>query len=95
MKRGKGGVAPCNIEVASWDQVPRLEVPEGERLVAQVATGTCRRCQVDMDEQLAAMPEEADEAERALALIPKRSPRISCTRIGTCQTMARGEHSCR
>ena len=27
LKRGKGGVAACNIEVAAWDEVPAFSPP--------------------------------------------------------------------
>jgi len=69
LKRGAAGVAPCNIEVHMWDEVPALEVPEQNLLVAERASGTCRRCQVDMDEQRDALPEGAEET----AIVPKRS----------------------
>ena len=49
LKRGKDGVAACNIEVHQWDALPPLAPPDG---VAGCCSGTCLRCQKDMDEQL-------------------------------------------
>ena len=41
LKRGKDGVAACNVEVATWDELPPLDAPDG---VALCCSGTCRRC---------------------------------------------------
>jgi len=49
LKRGHDGVAACNVEVSKWDELPPLEAADG---VATCCSGTCLRCQKDMDEQL-------------------------------------------
>ena len=48
LKRGKDGVAACNVEVSQWDGLPQLGAQDG---VALCCAGTCLRCQRDMDEQ--------------------------------------------
>jgi hypothetical protein len=68
LKAGGAGVALCNVAVASWDELPPLECSEEEVLIAQSYTGKCRVCQVDIDEQYRAQPDE----ERAV-IVPKRS----------------------
>ena len=55
LKHGKDGVAACNVEVADWDDMPPLEARDG---VATCCSGTCLRCQRDMDEQLQNQVEE-------------------------------------
>ena len=49
LRHGRSGVAACSVEVSSWDEVPPLEVPDG---LASRYSGTCVRCQRDMDDQL-------------------------------------------
>ena len=65
LKRGATGVATCNTEVSSWDDVPELQ----EELVAGCYGGTCLRCQLDMDKQLAVQGGDASNA----AVVPRRS----------------------
>ena len=48
-KRGKDGVAVCNVEVSQWDELPPLGALDG---VALCCSGICLRCQRDMGEQL-------------------------------------------
>ena len=48
LRHGKDGVAACNVEVSHWDELPPLDAPDG---VALCCSGTCLRCQRDMDEQ--------------------------------------------
>ena len=45
-RHGADGLAPCNVEVASWDQLPALEVTDG---AAECCYGTCLRCRREMD----------------------------------------------
>ena len=45
----KFGVAAVNVEVAKWDELPPLQPVDG---LALCCSGTCLRCQKDMDEQL-------------------------------------------
>ncbi len=49
MKRGKDGLAACNLEVSRWDELPPFEAHDG---LALSCSGTCLRCQMDMDEQV-------------------------------------------
>ena len=66
LKRGGKGVALCSVEVATWDEPPSFPPPRG---VAPTHTGVCRRCQLDIEEQVAAQaPEEAGGA-----IVPKFS----------------------
>ena len=41
LRHGADGLAPCNVEVASWDQLPALEVTDG---AAECCYGTCLGC---------------------------------------------------
>jgi len=66
LRRGGDGVAACSVEVYSWDALPPLEAPDG---VAEYCSGTCLRCQKDMDDQLKL--QECDQ-ERAV-IVPRRS----------------------
>ena len=73
---GASGVAACNIEVASLDEVPALAVPKEELVVAQRSRGTCHACQVDMDEQYASLPPDAPEDAEVLPnCLPLKRPR--------------------
>ena len=67
LKRGASGVAACNIEVATWDEVPALSPPEEDLIVAPCHTGVCRACQLDIESQRAALGEDASDA----AIVPK------------------------
>ena len=49
LKQGKDGVAVCSVQVATWDELPPLDAPDG---LALCCSGTCLRCQKDMDEQV-------------------------------------------
>ena len=49
LKHGKDGVAVCSVEVATWDELPPVDAPDG---FALCCSGTCLRCQKDMDEQV-------------------------------------------
>ena len=49
LKHGRDGLATCNIEVSEWDELPPFEVADG---LAMRCSGTCTRCQKDMDLQL-------------------------------------------
>ena len=49
LKRGKDGVAACSLEVSRWDELPPFKPCDG---LALSCSGTCLRCQKDMDEQL-------------------------------------------
>ena len=69
LKRGSNGVAACNIEVATWDEVPAFSPPEEHLVVASCHTGVCRACHLDMQAQRAALPEDASDA----AIVPKMS----------------------
>ena len=69
LKRGANGVAACNIEVATWDEVPPFSPPEEDLVVASCHTGVCRVCHLDMKAQRAALGEEASDAE----IVPKLS----------------------
>ena len=51
LKRGADGVAACNVEVAEWDELPPLEAPEEDLLVAEEHSGCCWRCHVDVQEE--------------------------------------------
>ena len=63
LKHGKDGVAACNIEVASWDDLPPLDLADG---VALCCTGTCLRCKRDEDEQLKDLGGDADQGQVVL-----------------------------
>ena len=71
LRRGSDGVALCNIEVDSWEELPPFEEDPAVGGVAQVYRGTCRGCAVDMRRQRE-MPPEGVAAE-AVRVIPKRS----------------------
>ena len=49
LKHGRDGLATCNTEVSEWDELPPFEVCDG---LATSCTGTCLRCQKDMDLQM-------------------------------------------
>ena len=68
LKKGAHGVAACSIEVARWDELPPLDWDDG---VAPLHTGTCLRCQKDMDKQL---QEQGGDMERAV-IVSRRSER--------------------
>ena len=68
LKRGVNGLAACSIEVARWDELPPLDWDDG---VAPLHTGTCLRCQKDMDKQL---QEQGGDMERAV-IVSRRSER--------------------
>ena len=44
-------VAPCSVEVESWDRLPSLELGATEDIVAESFTGTCRACHVNHEEE--------------------------------------------
>jgi len=67
MKHGAGGVAHCNLEVASWVEVPPF--PEGDDGVAKKYSGICLCCQNDMDAQATKRSPDGEE----VVPIPKRS----------------------
>ena len=69
LKRGKSGVAACNIEVATWDEVPPFSPPEEDLVVASCHTGVCRACHLDIKAQRANLGEDASDA----AIVPKMS----------------------
>ena len=69
LKRGASGVAACNIEVATWDEVPPFSPPEEDLVVAACHTGVCRGCHLDIRAQRAALGEDASDA----AIVPKMS----------------------
>ena len=71
MKRLKNGVAACNIEVQSWDELPDLDAEEDELVVARAFTGTCRGCHVDVEEQRDAQGDAENAREEAV--VAKRS----------------------
>ena len=48
LRRGSGGVAACNVEVAEWDDLPPLKQCEEELLIAEEHSGLCRRCCVEI-----------------------------------------------
>ena len=48
LKHGKDGVAVCSVEVASWDELPPFDAADG---LALCCSGTCLRCQKDIDQQ--------------------------------------------
>ena len=48
LKRGRDGVAACNVEVCVWDELPVLDAPDG---LAPSCFGMCLRCQKDLDER--------------------------------------------
>ena len=66
LKHGKDGVAACNVEVSQWDELPPLGARDG---VALCCSGTCLRCQRDMDEQL----KDQTGAEDRGQIVAKRS----------------------
>ena len=49
LKHGEDGVAACNVEVSKWDELPPLQPADG---LALCCSGTCLRCQKDMDKQM-------------------------------------------
>ena len=71
LRRGSDGVALCNIEVESWDELPPFEEDPEAGGVAQVYRGTCRGCAVDMHRQRQTPPEGM--SAEVVRVIPKRS----------------------
>jgi hypothetical protein len=67
LRRGEDGVAACNIEVATWDDVPPLDASAEDLLVASVHEGTCRACHVDIRKQIVAQGGKED------GIVPRRS----------------------
>ena len=51
LKRGAGGVAACNVEVADWDELPPLEASEENPLVAAGYRGCWWWCHVDVQKE--------------------------------------------
>ena len=49
LKRGRDHLAPCDVQVFRWDELPPLDSVDG---AAEPYGGTCYRCQHDMDEQV-------------------------------------------
>ena len=47
-RRRKDQLPACCVEVSKWDELPPLDAPDG---LARKYSGTCLRCQRDMDEQ--------------------------------------------
>ena len=60
LKRGKNGVAACSLEVAKWDELPPMDPVDG---IALTCSGTCQRCQRDMDQQLRDQGGDEERAE--------------------------------
>ena len=58
LKRTRGGVALCNLEVAKWNGPPPFHCSEVELVLAQECTGTCRRCFLDIEKQLVDLGDE-------------------------------------
>ena len=48
LKRGASGVAACNIEVATWDEIPLFSPPEEDLVVASCHSGVCCACHLDI-----------------------------------------------
>ena len=70
LKKGRDGVAACNVEVASWDDVPAFPGEEdGDGLIASQHRGVCLRCQKDIDRQMAHAGADATVAD----VVPKWS----------------------
>ena len=70
LKKGRDGVAACNVEVASWDDVPAFPGDEdGDDLIASQHRGVCLRCQKDIDRQMAHAGADATVAD----VVPKWS----------------------
>ena len=59
-------MAACDIRVYRWDELPPLDAADG---AAEAYSGTCYRCQRDMDEQLR---KKGDDEEQS-AVIALRS----------------------
>ena len=51
LQRGADGVSACNVQVAEWDELPPLEAPEEDLLVAGEHSGCCWRCHVDVQKE--------------------------------------------
>ncbi len=49
LRPGADGVAPCNIAVAEWDELP--PEPEASPFMAEMHTGLCQRCHVLMEQE--------------------------------------------
>ena len=58
LRRGKDGVAACNVEVATWDELPPLDAADG---IALCCTGCCLRCAQDAKEQMLKLCVERNE----------------------------------
>ena len=67
LRKGKDGVAPCNLEVAEWTEVPPLS--EASCCIAKAYTGTCLACRKDMEAQRGMLGPDGVEAEP----VPRRS----------------------
>ena len=79
LKPGKGGVAVCNIEVATWDVLPvPPDATEEALLVAERCSGLCLACHKDIEQQrlelAQGLPAHSAEAREAL-VVPRRSYR--------------------
>ena len=70
LKRGVGGVAACNIEVAKWNELPPFDPPEEDLLVAEQHSGECRRCDVELQAERQRQGLGPDDA-----VVPKFSER--------------------
>ena len=70
LKKGRTGVAACNVDVASWRELPAFPEKGGEDdAIAGECDGVCLRCQKDIDRQ---QQNETPESAPA-AVVPKFS----------------------
>ena len=52
LKKGRDGVAACDVSVASWDEVPLLPAAGSEEdAIASVHSGVCLKCHKDIVKQ--------------------------------------------
>ena len=65
-RHGGDGVAACDVEVFWWETMPPLDAADG---IALSCSGTCLRCQKDMDAQLKMQGGCIDSAD----IVPRRS----------------------
>ena len=66
LRRGRVGLALCNVEVSSWHEIPDFEISDD---LAPHHSGVCKCCQNDMDAQ--AVQQEGVEGD--VRIVAKRS----------------------
>ena len=74
---GRHGLASCDVGVSAWDELPGLYGLGEQPTVAESFTGTCRRCQCDMDAQAKFRGVEKTDDDAEAEVIPRRSFRNS------------------